>query len=45
MVAVKVTVCPAVDGFGDEVSLVAVGSGLMTWVRVPVEPKQFLSPV
>lgn len=47
-VAVKVTVCPEVEGFADEATVVVVAAwptALTTCVRaVDVEPRKLLSP-
>jgi len=42
-VAVKVTDCPRIDGFNEEVTVVEVGAGLTVWLRVPELPLKFPS--
>jgi hypothetical protein len=42
-VAVKVTDCPRIDGFTEEVTVVEVGAGLTVWPRVPELPLKFPS--
>jgi hypothetical protein len=37
-VAVKVTDCPKIDGFTEEVTVVEVGAGLTVWLRLPELP-------
>jgi hypothetical protein len=41
--AVKVTDCPRIDGFTEEVTVVEVGAGLTVWPRFPELPLKFPS--
>ena len=42
-VAAKVTDCPKIDGFTEEVTVVEVGAGLTVWFRFPELPLKFPS--
>jgi hypothetical protein len=41
--AVKVTDCPRIDGFAEELTVVEVGAGLTVWFRFPELPLKFPS--
>src|SRR6266481_1610223 len=42
-VAVKVTDCPRIDGFAEEITVVDVGAGMTVWLKLPVLPLKFPS--
>jgi hypothetical protein len=42
-IAVKVTDCPRIDGFTEEVTVVEVGAGLTVWPALPELPLKFPS--
>src|SRR5262249_45154387 len=42
-VPVKVTDCPRIDGFTEDVTFVEVGAGLIVWPKVPELPLKFPS--
>src|SRR5918994_998494 len=43
--AVRVTVCPKVEGSGEEVTVVVVGALLTSWAVVPLEGLKLESPL